>query len=84
MSASGDDVVCVIRCRECALRSEHGLCYKHGHGVADDFFCACGTRERPQGWKAKRTEKENGDICMATGRACSRCVPGPCDRRKEP
>ena len=38
----------VVRCLKCVWRSEYGLCYKHGHGVRDDFFCAYGTTEMPK------------------------------------
>lgn len=73
----------VVRCGECIWRSEYGICYKHGHSVADEFFCAYGTREKPEKKAEKQAAKSGADICMATGQACSRCVPGPCDRRKE-
>lgn len=77
------DAVPVVRCGECVCRSEYGICYKHGHSVADEFFCAYGTREKPEKKAAKQAAKSGADICMATGQACFRCVTGPCDRRKE-
>lgn len=77
------DAVPVIRCLSCAWRSSTGLCYKHGHMVADDFFCAHGTTENVKKSKpAKVIEKKTEERCMATGLACSRCKPGPCDHRK--
>lgn len=78
------DAVPVIRCLVCAWRSAGGFCGRHGHPVADDFFCAHGTTEiiRKPG-PAKKTEKKAEEICLATGRACSKCTPGPCDHRRE-
>lgn len=77
------DAVPVIRCLTCAWRSAAGFCGRHGHPVSDDFFCAHGTTEiiRKPG-PAKKTEKKAEEICLATGRACSKCTPGPCDHRR--
>lgn len=75
------EAVPVVRCKDCTRRSEYGICYKHGHGVADDFFCAHGTREETR--KEKKREKVAQEVCASTGLPCSRCIPGPCDRRRE-
>lgn len=78
------DAVPVIRCLACSWRANSGLCYKHGHMVADDFFCAHGTTENVEKSKpAKVIEKKTEEICLATGRACSKCTPGPCDHRRQ-
>lgn len=71
----------VVRCKDCVRRSEYGFCYKHGHSVTDDFFCAYGTREETR--TEKKREKAVKEICASTGLPCSRCMPGPCDRRRE-
>lgn len=78
------DAVPVIRCLACAWRSSTGFCGRHGHPVSDDFFCAHGTTEiiRKPG-PAKKAEKKTEERCGATGLACSRCQPGPCDHRRE-
>lgn len=73
----------VIRCLACTRRSDSGLCYKHGHMVADDFFCAHGTTENVKKSKpAKVIEKKTEERCLATGGLCSKCTPGPCDHRR--
>lgn len=73
----------VIRCLACTRRSNSGLCYKHGHMVADDFFCAHGTTENVKKSKpAKVIEKKTEERCLATGGLCSKCTPGPCDHRR--
>ena len=77
------DAVPVIRCLACAWRSSTGFCGRHGHPVSDDFFCAHGTTEIiKKAAPAKKAEKKTEERCMATGLACSRCVPGPCDHRR--
>ncbi len=77
------DAVPVIRCLACAWRSSTGFCGRHGHPVTDDFFCAHGTTEIiKKAVPAKKAEKKTEERCMATGLACSRCVPGPCDHRR--
>ncbi len=77
------DAVPVVRCRDCVLRSSIFFCGRHGHPVGADFFCAHGTTDAARKPRpAKKTEKKAEEICQATGRACSKCTPGPCDHRR--
>ena len=78
------DAVPVIRCLACAWRSPTGFCGRHGHPVADDFFCANGTKEiikKPA--PAKKAEKKAEEICGLTGKACTKCRSGACEHRRK-
>jgi hypothetical protein len=73
------DAVPVVLCDDCYWRSATGYCRRYGHSAPDGFFCADG---RTAIFANKSPEKKTEERCMATGLACSRCVPGPCDHRR--
>lgn len=74
-----DSAVPVVRCDDCYWRSATGYCRRYGHSAPDGFFCADG---RKAIFANKSPQKNAEERCMATGLACSRCMPGPCDHRR--
>lgn len=39
-----EDLVPVVRCKDCDWRKKNTFCLKHMHYVKDDYFCADGAR----------------------------------------